>query len=153
MVNSFSLKFLVILISRIKNIVYSILIFFKGDNVLAVVKYLGHSNILAHTEESNKGSVVFFDLLGLCLVYYPEWIGIILNIAVVSISIGSTVNKARNSFQYGVTSKMYLSQLGFTFLIQLMGCVASYMVVTVIAFFLDTVGMYELLEIFFFIIF
>ena len=114
-----------------------------GDNVLAVVKYLGHSNILAHTEESNKGSVVFFDLLGLCLVYYPEWIGIILNIAVVSISIGSTVNKARNSFQYGVTSKMYLSQLGFTFLIQLMGCVASYMVVTVIAFFLDTVGMYK----------
>ena len=62
----------------------------------------------------------------------------------VSISIGSTVNKAKNSFQYGVTSKMYLSQLGFTFLIQLMGCVASYMVVTVIAFFLDTVGMYEL---------
>ena len=144
MVNSFSLKFLVILISRIKNIVYSILIFFKGDNVLAVVKYLGHSNILAHTEESNKGSVVFFDLLGLCLVYYPEWIGIILNIAVVSISIGSTVNKAKNSFQYGVTSKMYLSQLGFTFLIQLMGCVASYMVVTVIAFFLDTVGMYDM---------
>ena len=111
---------------------------------MAVVKYLGHSNILAHTEESNKGSVVFFDLLGLCLVYYPEWIGIILNIAVVSISIGSTVNKAKNSFQYGVTSKMYLSQLGFTFLIQLMGCVASYMVVTVIAFFLDTVGMYDM---------
>ena len=107
---------------------------------MAVVKYLGHSNILAHTEESNKGSVVFFDLLGLCLVYYPEWIGIILNIAVVSISIGSTVNKAKNSFQYGVTTKMYLSQLGFTFLIQLMGCVASYVVVTLIAFFLDTVG-------------
>ena len=109
-------------------------------STLAVVRYLGQSDILAHTEESNKGSVVFFDLLGLCLVYYPEWLGIILNIAVVVVSIGSTINKARNSFQYGVTTKMYLSQLGFTFLIQLMGCVASYVVVTLIAFFLDTVG-------------
>ena len=111
-----------------------------GDNVLAVIKYLGQSDILGHTEDGNTGSVVFFDLLGLCLIYYPEWLGIILNFAVVSVSIGCTINKARNSFQYGVTSKMYLSQLGFTFLIQLMGCVASYFVVTLIAFFLDTVG-------------
>ena len=105
-----------------------------------MIKYLGQSDILGHTEDGNTGSVVFFDLLGLCLIYYPEWLGIILNFAVVSVSIGCTINKARNSFQYGVTSKMYLSQLGFTFLIQLMGCVASYFVVTLIAFFLDTVG-------------
>ena len=35
-----------------------------GDNVLAVVKYLGNSDVLAHTEDSNRGSIVFFDLLG-----------------------------------------------------------------------------------------
>lgn len=111
-----------------------------GDNVLAVVKHLGDSEILAHTEDSNKGSIVFFDLLGLCLIYYPEWIGIIVNICVIVASVGITVNKTINSFQYGVTSKTYLKQLGYTLLTQIMGCVASFAVVTFIALILDATG-------------
>lgn len=111
-----------------------------GDNVLAVVKYLGNSDVLTHTEASNKGSIVFFDLLGLCLIYYPEWLGILINIAVVVVSVGITANKARNSFQYGVTTGIYLRQLGYTFLIQIMGCVASFAVVTFIALLLDATG-------------
>jgi hypothetical protein len=111
-----------------------------GDNVLAVIKYLANSDALTHTDAHNKGSIVFFDLLGLCLVHYPEWLGMLLNLVVVIASISITVNKARNSFQYGVTTSVYVRQLGYTFLIQLMGCVATFAVVTFIALFLDSTG-------------
>lgn len=111
-----------------------------GDNVLAVVKHLGDSDVLTHTEASNKGSIVFFDLLGFCLIYYPEWLGILINVIVVIVSVGITANKAINSFQYGVTTKNYLRQLGYTLLIQIMGCVASFAVVTFIALLLDATG-------------
>lgn len=111
-----------------------------GDNVLAVVKHLGNSDVLTHTQESNKGSIVFFDLLGLCLIYYPEWLGILINIIVILVSVSITANKVRNSFQYGVSSKDYLRQLGYTFLTQVMGCVASFAVVTFIALLLDASG-------------
>ena len=111
-----------------------------GDNVLAVVKHLGNSDVLTHTEDSNKGSIVFFDLLGLCLIYYPEWLGILINILVIVASVSITANKVINSFQYGVTSRNFLRQLGYTFMIQIMGCVASFVVVTIIAYLLDISG-------------
>ena len=88
---------------------------------------------------------MFFDLLGLCLIYYPEWIGIIVNICVIVASVGITVNKTINSFQYGVTSKTYLKQLGYTLLTQIMGCVASFAVVTFIALILDATGKEEII--------
>lgn len=111
-----------------------------GDNVLAVVKYLADSDILTHTEAHNKGSIVFFDLLGLCLIYYPEWLGILINILVITASVAITVNKGLNSFQYGVTTKTYFRQLGYTLLTQIMGCVASFAVVTFIALIMDATG-------------
>ena len=83
---------------------------------------------------------MFFDLLGLCLIYYPEWIGILVNICVIVASVGITANKTINSFQYGVTSTTYLKQLGYTLLTQIMGCVASFAVVTFIAILLDATG-------------
>ena len=111
-----------------------------GDNVLAVVKHLANSEILAHTQESDKGSIVFFDLLGLCLIYYPETLGIFINITVIVISVGLTLQKAKYSFQYGVTPGVFLRQLGVTLLWQITGCVASFAVVTFVAVFLDASG-------------
>ena len=111
-----------------------------GDNVLAVVKHLADSEVLTHTDASNRGAIVFFDLLGLCLIYYPEWLGALINLLVVVGSVAITTNKALNSFQYGVTSKTYLKQLGYALLTQIMGCVASFAVVTFIALLLDASG-------------
>lgn len=108
-----------------------------GDNVLEVVRYLAHSDILGHADARASGSVVFFDVLGLFMIYYPEWIGIVMNLIVVVISLYITYNKAKASFQYGVSSAVYVKQLGYTFLIQLAGCIASFVTVTMIAIFLD----------------
>ena len=42
-----------------------------GDNLLAVVRHIAGSEVLADTHNQSEGGVVFFDFLGLWLVYYP----------------------------------------------------------------------------------
>ena len=85
------------------------------------------SDVLSHTDFHDTGSIVFFDALGLFMIHYPEWVGIIINLAVVAISLYTTYTKTRSSFQYGVSSGVYIQQLGYSFLIQVAGAVASYM--------------------------
>ena len=63
-----------------------------------------------------------------------------MNVIVIVTSVAITANKTLYSFQYGVTSKTYLKQLGYTLLTQIMGCVASFAVVTFIALILDATG-------------
>ena len=43
---------------------------------------------------------MFFDFLGLVLVHYSEWVGIMLNLLVVVISVLKSIQKARNSYRY-----------------------------------------------------
>eukprot|EP00092_Neocalanus_flemingeri_P002862 GFUD01003060.1.p1 GENE.GFUD01003060.1~~GFUD01003060.1.p1 ORF type:complete len:914 (+),score=90.26 GFUD01003060.1:82-2823(+) len=111
-----------------------------GDNLLAVVKHIAQSEILADTLAHAQGGVVFFDFLGLFLIHYSEWMGILLNLVIVGISVSITVTKIRHSYNYGVSKEVYLRQLGYTFMIQLCGCVASFMAVTLISVLMDAFG-------------
>jgi len=109
-----------------------------GDNLLAVIRHLAReSDILGHTDDHAQGSVVFFDVLGLFMVHYPEWLGIVLNFVVVAVSVFITYRKAISSFQYGVSTSVYVKQLGYTFFIQVVGCIASFVAVTMVAVVLD----------------
>lgn len=108
-----------------------------GDNLLAVVRNIAQSDVLGHTDIESKGGVVFFDFLGLFLIHYPEWFGIILNLTVVACSIYITICKISRSYNYGVSSGVYIRQLGYTFMIQACGCIASFVVVTFIAVLMD----------------
>lgn len=111
-----------------------------GDNLLAVTRNIAQSNVLGHTDNESKGGVVFFDFLGVFLIHYPEWIGILLNLAVVGVAIFTTLSKVSHSYNYGVSRGVYLRQLGYTFMIQLCGCIASFVVVTFIAVLMDAFG-------------
>lgn len=108
-----------------------------GDNLLAVVSHIAQSEILADTHSHREGGVVFFDFLGLVLVHYPEWVGIMLNLLVVAVSVLKSIQKARSSYRSGVTPSIYTKQLFFTLLMQVCGCVASFIVVTFIATLMD----------------
>lgn len=57
--------------------------FIKGDNILAVLKYLATSDMLASSSEYRHGSMVFFDVLGLLVIAYPSRVGSIINYMVV----------------------------------------------------------------------
>ena len=50
-----------------------------GENILALVKKIAKSPLLADPGGYRHGSMVYFDFLGLFVVYYPERIGVILN--------------------------------------------------------------------------
>lgn len=111
-----------------------------GDNLLAVVRHIAQLEILADTGSHSEGGVVFFDFLGLCLVHYPEWAGILLNFLVIGAVLYAAVNRARHSYRFGVTTAVYTKQLLFTALIQVCGCVASFVVVTFLAVVVDMLG-------------
>ncbi|GAB1302313.1 Endoplasmic reticulum metallopeptidase 1 [Apodemus speciosus] len=54
-----------------------------GDNILAVLKHLATSDMLASSSEYRHGSMVFFDVLGLLVIAYPSRVGSIINYMVV----------------------------------------------------------------------
>jgi hypothetical protein len=66
-------------------IVYSVLFSFLliGDNILAVLKYLATSDMLASSSEYRHGNMVFFDVFGLFVIAYPSRIGSVINYMVV----------------------------------------------------------------------
>ncbi|XP_030625487.1 endoplasmic reticulum metallopeptidase 1-like [Chanos chanos] len=50
-----------------------------GDNILAVLKHLVMSEMLADSSDYRHGNMVFFDLLGVVVVAYPAQVGTIIN--------------------------------------------------------------------------
>ena len=54
-----------------------------GDNILAVLKYLATSDMLASSSKYQHGNMVFFDVLGLFVIAYPSRVGSIINYMVV----------------------------------------------------------------------
>ena len=60
-----------------------------GENVLSLVKELASSPFLDDPGSDKHGKVIFFDVLGLFSVVYPERIAIIVNCLVVLFSMAS----------------------------------------------------------------
>ncbi|KAF5912772.1 hypothetical protein HPG69_007762, partial [Diceros bicornis minor] len=54
-----------------------------GDNILAVLKYLATSDMLASSSKYRHGNMVFFDVFGLFVIAYPSRVGSIINYMVV----------------------------------------------------------------------
>ena len=50
-----------------------------GENILALIKEIANSDLLADPGEDRHGKVVYYDVLGLFVVQYPERLGLILN--------------------------------------------------------------------------
>ena len=94
---------------------------------------------LSHPDD-RQGSVIFFDLLGLYLICYPEWLGFLLNVSVLIVSIYTTYSKINRAHQFGVTTNVYMRQFLYTFLTQVTGCVMSFVTVTFVAALLDAMG-------------
>ena len=84
--------------------------------------------------------MVFFDLLGVYMVCYPEWLGILFNVCVLVGSLYTTYSKIKRAHQFGVTTNVYMEQFLYTFLTQVAGCVMSFVTVTFIAALLDAMG-------------
>ena len=60
----------------------------SGDNVFSVVvKLITSSDTELGIGKNNKSPPVFFDVLGLIVISYPQWIGSLVNFGIVGIAV------------------------------------------------------------------
>uniref|UniRef100_UPI00398F671D endoplasmic reticulum metallopeptidase 1 isoform X7 n=1 Tax=Pristiophorus japonicus TaxID=55135 RepID=UPI00398F671D len=72
-----------------------------GDNILAVLQYLATSVELADSTQYRHGTMVFFDVLGLFVVAYPQRIGVIINYLVAVAAVLHLGKKFSTSINHG----------------------------------------------------
>lgn len=60
-----------------------------GENVVALVKEVAASPLLADPGEDKHGKMIFFDLFGLVSVVYPERLAVVINSSFVLISVAA----------------------------------------------------------------
>uniref|UniRef100_A0A5F9CN31 Endoplasmic reticulum metallopeptidase 1 n=1 Tax=Oryctolagus cuniculus TaxID=9986 RepID=A0A5F9CN31_RABIT len=108
-----------------------------GDNILAVLKYLATSEMLATSSKYQHGNMVFFDVLGLFVIAYPSRVGSIINYMVVMAAVlylGKKLFQPRHkTVNY---TKDFLCGLGIT----LISWFTSLVTVLIIAVFISLIG-------------
>ncbi|XP_055150283.1 endoplasmic reticulum metallopeptidase 1 isoform X6 [Symphalangus syndactylus] len=108
-----------------------------GDNILAVLKHLATSDMLAAASKYRHGNMVFFDVLGLFVIAYPSRIGSIINYMVVMgvvLYLGKKLLQPKH--KTGNYKKDFLCGLGIT----LISWFTSLVTVLIIAVFISLIG-------------
>ncbi|XP_068408105.1 endoplasmic reticulum metallopeptidase 1 isoform X3 [Eschrichtius robustus] len=108
-----------------------------GDNILAVVKYLATSDMLASSSKYQHGNMVFFDVLGLFVIAYPSRVGLIINYMVVmavALYLGKKLLQPQN--KTAAYTKDFFCGLGIT----LISWFTSLVTVLIIAVFISLIG-------------
>ncbi|XP_028619895.1 endoplasmic reticulum metallopeptidase 1 [Grammomys surdaster] len=108
-----------------------------GDNILAVLKYLATSDMLASSSEYRHGNMVFFDVLGLLVIAYPSRVGSIINYMVVMAVVLYLGKKLlRPKHRNANYMRDFLCGLGITFI----SWFTSLVTVLIIAVFVSLIG-------------
>ncbi|KAB1279630.1 Endoplasmic reticulum metallopeptidase 1, partial [Camelus dromedarius] len=108
-----------------------------GDNILAVLKYLSTSDMLAAASEYQHGNMVFFDVLGLFVIAYPYRVGLIINymvITAVALYLGRKLLQPKH--KSATYTKDFFCGLGIT----LISWFTSLVTVLIIAVFISLIG-------------
>jgi len=110
-----------------------------GDNLLAVVRYLAGVDNLG--DDTSTTSQVFFDVFGLFVVSYPQWGGIIFNLACIALTLGMILlDINRISKKMDVRKVSLLQLLGLVTGCNLLILLLSIAVVALLAFLLGISG-------------
>ncbi|KAB0365180.1 hypothetical protein FD754_009336 [Muntiacus muntjak] len=108
-----------------------------GDNILAVLKYLATSDMLASSSKYQHGNMVFFDVLGLFVIAYPSRVGSIINYMVVMAVVLYLGRKLLHpKYKTAAYTKDFFCGLGIT----LISWFTSLVTVLIIAVFVSLIG-------------
>ncbi|XP_055601479.1 endoplasmic reticulum metallopeptidase 1-like [Uranotaenia lowii] len=88
-----------------------------GDNVLGLARALANAPELANIDQHEGTKAVFYDFLNWFLVYYPDWVAIIINIVVAALGLGLmfgsfAVMANKTGVSYGRMVVQFLISLG-----------------------------------------
>ncbi|XP_055434122.1 endoplasmic reticulum metallopeptidase 1 isoform X3 [Bubalus kerabau] len=108
-----------------------------GDNILAVLKYLATSDMLASSSKYQHGNMVFFDVFGLFVIAYPSRVGSIINYMVVMAVVLYLGRKLLHpKYKTATYTKDFFCGLGIT----LISWFTSLVTVLIIAVFISLIG-------------
>uniref|UniRef100_A0AC11DRR5 Endoplasmic reticulum metallopeptidase 1 n=1 Tax=Ovis aries TaxID=9940 RepID=A0AC11DRR5_SHEEP len=108
-----------------------------GDNILAVLKYLATSDMLASSSKYQHGNMVFFDVLGLFVIAYPSRVGSIINYMVVMAVVLYLGRKLLHpKYKTATYTKDFFCGLGIT----LISWFTSLVTVLILAVFISLIG-------------
>ncbi|KAF5307494.1 hypothetical protein FQR65_LT06849 [Abscondita terminalis] len=99
-----------------------------GDMLLHLVKNLGNATELAFTSSQPLVNSIYYDFLGLFLIYYTNTIGIVINVLV---SLFSVLIAVKSFYDFRVTSK-HSKYIGLTLFGLILGWIAAAVFVTII---------------------
>uniref|UniRef100_A0A1A9ZGV6 Uncharacterized protein n=1 Tax=Glossina pallidipes TaxID=7398 RepID=A0A1A9ZGV6_GLOPL len=112
-----------------------------GDNVLALVRAIANSTELEDTGKFAAGHVVFYDIMGLFLVFYDESTGILLNIAVSLAAIAACIYSTKVIASHvDLTVSELIKQITFTSGVQLMAVIVAAVLCLLMAVVLDLIN-------------
>lgn len=84
-----------------------------GDNILALAKGMARGHQLTNVESHRAGNLVFFDFLGAFVVRWPMYVGDLINVLTVIVSIYTVyLNLRENQEAEGMYN--YLVSISFT---------------------------------------
>ncbi|XP_017147750.1 endoplasmic reticulum metallopeptidase 1 isoform X5 [Drosophila miranda] len=111
-----------------------------GDNLLALVREIANSQELEDTSKHAEGHTVYFDVMGWFLVFYTETEGIILNVIVSLVAIGTCLYAfklmASNS---GIKLEKIFKRVMHTFVVQLFAVITAVTLTVFLGWFMDLV--------------
>ncbi|XP_064146605.1 endoplasmic reticulum metallopeptidase 1 isoform X3 [Loxodonta africana] len=108
-----------------------------GDNILAVLKYLATSDMLASSSKYKHGNMVFFDVFGLFVIAYPSRVGSIINYMVVMLVV---LYLGRKLLQPKHKTAHYMKDFFCGLGITLISWFTSLVTVLIIAVFISLIG-------------
>ncbi|ALC42477.1 CG9416 [Drosophila busckii] len=113
-----------------------------GDNMLNIIKALGNAPELENPDKYAEGHMIYFDVLGWFFIYYPESVGVIINICVcvlVLITIVAYIwSMASNT---GMFRRRIFAKFAILAALQLASVCLCIGLVVSIVFFLDGLGL------------
>lgn len=98
-----------------------------GDNILGVLQYLASSPLLADSSEYRHGNLIFFDVFGLFMVYYPALVGTIINYILAAVTLFYLIIKFRRG------GKNYARDLLIRFFINVTSWIFALVIVLILA--------------------
>ncbi|KAK6643611.1 hypothetical protein RUM43_005121 [Polyplax serrata] len=111
-----------------------------GENILALVKGLANAEEMKDAAKHKEGNLIYFDLLGLYLIRWPEEIGTYINSCTVLLSLLLLCVSVRDARKKDIDAKTYIIYLLKTFAVVLLSSAASFVSVLCISGFVSLIG-------------
>lgn len=111
-----------------------------GDNMLALAKGMVNAHELSNVEKYKEGNLIYFDVLGIFLLRWPEAVGTAINISSILLSFFLLYWSIKDARRKGLVTKSYFTIFFKAFGVVLLGAICSTLVILSTSAFVALIG-------------